>query len=204
MTTLAMTRSGGAQSWLLLLLRLRTFVALILVFAYFAAYAPNFLSAGNMIIITKHVALNAFLAIGMTFVIITGGIDLSVGSTVGLSAMVAGWLVLHGIDPGFGWSIQFNTFEIALLTCLVGVLIGAINGLLITRAGVAPGSGSADWARPIAQQSSMPNRRWIGFAFIPRVHAESTCYGQCNSSHSRAALDNCRGWTLPAHTSPAA
>jgi erythritol transport system permease protein len=119
------------QSWLLLLLRLRTFVALILVFGYFAAYAPNFLSAGNMIIVTKHVALNAFLAIGMTFVIITGGIDLSVGSTVGLSAMVAGWLVLYGIDPGLGWSIQFNTVEIALLTCLA-------NGLLITRAGVAP------------------------------------------------------------------
>lgn len=138
MTALPMSQSGGAQNWLLLLLRLRTFVALIIVFAYFATYAPNFMSAANMIIVTKHVALNAFLAIGMTFVIITGGIDLSVGSTVGLSAMVAGWLVLYGIDPGLGWSIQFNTLEISLLTCLVGIGIGLINGLLITRAGVAP------------------------------------------------------------------
>ena len=53
-----------------------------------------------MVIITKHVALNAFLAIGMTFVINTGGIDLSVGSTLSLSVMVSACLVLCGIDPG--------------------------------------------------------------------------------------------------------
>ena len=51
-----------------------------------------------MVILAKHVALNAILAIGMTFVIITGGIDLSVGSIVGLCGMVAGYLVLNGID----------------------------------------------------------------------------------------------------------
>jgi erythritol transport system permease protein len=84
------------------------------------------------------VALNAFLAIGMTFVIITGGIDLSVGSIVGLCAMVAGWLVLYGINPGLGWSVQFNTFEIALIVMGVGIFVGLINGLLITRLNVAP------------------------------------------------------------------
>ena len=51
-----------------------------------------------MILMSKHAAQNAFLAIGMTFVIITGGIDLSVGSIVGLCGMVAGGLILHGID----------------------------------------------------------------------------------------------------------
>ena len=51
-----------------------------------------------MVLMSKHVALNAFLAIGMTFVIITGGIDLSVGSIVGLCGMVAGGLILHGLD----------------------------------------------------------------------------------------------------------
>lgn len=126
------------QDALLLLLRARTFVALILVFGFFATQVPNFLTPDNLVILTKHVALNAFLAIGMTFVIITGGIDLSVGSIVGLSAMVAGGLLLYGIDLGLGWSIQFNTFEIAGLTLLVGIAIGAVNGWLITRAGVAP------------------------------------------------------------------
>lgn len=125
-------------NWLLLLLKGRTFVALILVFAYFAFMAPNFLSVANAVLISKHVALNAFLAIGMTFVIITGGIDLSVGSVVGLTGMIAGYLVLNGMDFGLGWSIQFNTFEIILLVCLVGIFVGWINGVLITRLNVAP------------------------------------------------------------------
>jgi erythritol transport system permease protein len=131
------TLSPSTQA-LLLLLRLRTFVALILVFAFFAVMAPNFLSTANAVIISKHVALNAFLAIGMTFVIITGGIDLSVGSIVGLCAMVAGWLVLNGVDTGLGYTIWFDTWEIVGLVMLVGVGVGWINGILITRLNVAP------------------------------------------------------------------
>jgi erythritol transport system permease protein len=138
MTAIPVPATSGSTALLLLLLRARTFVALILVLVFFAVAAPNFLSAANAVIVSKHVALNAFLAIGMTFVIITGGIDLSVGSIVGLCAMVAGWLVLNGIDLGLGWSIQFNTLEIALLVMLVGVGVGLINGLLITRLNVAP------------------------------------------------------------------
>jgi erythritol transport system permease protein len=65
------------------LLRGRAFIALILVTVVFAVLSPVFLSSGNAVIITKHVAINALLAIGMTFVILTGGIDLSVGSIVG-------------------------------------------------------------------------------------------------------------------------
>ena len=129
--------SSGTNA-LLILLKARTFIALILVFAFFAVSAPNFLSTANMVIMSKHVALNAFLAIGMTFVIVSGGIDLSVGSIVGLCGMVAGYLILNGIDIGLGWSIQFSTFEICLLVILVGTTIGAINGFLITKLNVAP------------------------------------------------------------------
>ncbi|WP_265501626.1 ABC transporter permease [Paracoccus beibuensis] len=132
-------RSGPSSTQaLLVLLKARTFIALILVFAFFAFAAPNFLSTANMVIMSKHVALNAFLAIGMTFVIISGGIDLSVGSIVGLCGMVAGWLILNGIDVGLGWSIQFNTVEICLIVMVVGIAIGAVNGVLITRLNVAP------------------------------------------------------------------
>ncbi|MDV7144848.1 ABC transporter permease [Tropicimonas sp. TH_r6] len=131
-------QESGSSAALLVILKARTFIALILVFTFFAFAAPNFLSASNMVIMSKHVALNAFLAIGMTFVIITGGIDLSVGSIVGLCGMVAGWLVLNGIDIGLGWTIQFNTIEIMLLVILVGLFIGLINGLLITKLNVAP------------------------------------------------------------------
>ena len=65
-------------------------------------------SAANLVIIAKHVAINAFLAIGMTFVIITGGIDLSVGSVVGLAGMVAGGLILYGIDLGIGYTLKYS------------------------------------------------------------------------------------------------
>lgn len=132
------TATNSGANALLILLKARTFIALILVFAFFAFNAPNFLSTANMVIMSKHVALNAFLAIGMTFVIVSGGIDLSVGSIVGLCGMVAGYLVLHGIDLGLGWSIQFNTLEICLLVICVGVAIGAVNGFLITKLNVAP------------------------------------------------------------------
>jgi erythritol transport system permease protein len=117
---------------------MRTLVALFVVFAFFAFFAPNFLSAENVLIVSKHVALNAFLAIGMTFVIIAGGIDLSVGSIVGLCAMVAGYLMLYGMDLGIGWTVMFNTFEICVIVLVVGAAIGIINGLLITKLNVAP------------------------------------------------------------------
>ncbi|TIP51430.1 MAG: ABC transporter permease, partial [Mesorhizobium sp.] len=83
-------------------------------------------------------SLIAILAVGQTFVIITGGIDLSVGSIVGLCGMVAGYLVLNGIDLQIGYTVYFNVVEIALITLGVGILIGAVNGLLITRLNVAP------------------------------------------------------------------
>ncbi|KQT82796.1 ABC transporter permease [Aurantimonas sp. Leaf443] len=123
----------------LLLLKARTFIALIAVVLFFSFAAPNFLSTANLIIMAEHVALNAFLAIGMTFVIITGGIDLSVGSIVGLCGMVAGYLVLNGVEIGvLGQTVFFNTAEIVAITLLVGVLVGVVNGLLITRLNVAP------------------------------------------------------------------
>jgi erythritol transport system permease protein len=129
---------GGGGSMLLTLMKARTFIALIAVALFFAFAVPTFVSAANLILMSKHVALNAFLAMGMTFVIITGGIDLSVGSIVGLCGMVAGYLVLNGIDLQIGYTVYFNVVEIMLITLAGGVLIGAVNGLLITRLNVAP------------------------------------------------------------------
>ena len=124
---------------LLVLLKLRTFIALILVVGFFSVMAPNFLSIENIVIVSKHVAINAILAIGMTFVILTGGIDLSVGSIVGLVGMVAGGLIVHGIVlPMWGVIIYPSVIELTLISLLVGTLIGLVNGLLITRLSVAP------------------------------------------------------------------
>jgi erythritol transport system permease protein len=132
------TAPSGSGSLLLTLMKARTFIALIAVILFFSLVVPTFLSTANLILMSKHVALNAFLAMGMTFVIITGGIDLSVGSIVGLCAMVAGFLVLNGIDLQIGYTLYFNVPEIILITLGVGVLVGALNGLLITKLNVAP------------------------------------------------------------------
>ncbi len=137
-TTAATDSTFNSGSALLTLMKLRTFIALFAVFIFFSFAAPNFLSAANLILMSKHVALNAFLAMGMTFVIITGGIDLSVGSIVGLCGMVAGGLLIYGIDLGIGYTIYFNIIEISLITLAVGVAVGFINGLLITKLNVAP------------------------------------------------------------------
>jgi erythritol transport system permease protein len=141
MTTATATGKAPAAdsgSILLTLMKARTFIALFAVIVFFSIFAPNFLSTANIILMSKHVALNAFLAMGMTFVIITGGIDLSVGSIVGLCGMVAGGLILHGIDLQFGYTMYFNVVEVCLITLAVGVVIGAVNGLLITKLNVAP------------------------------------------------------------------
>ena len=129
---------AGSGSIALNLMKLRTFIALIAVLVFFSFAAPNFLSAANLILMSKHVALNAFLAIGMTFVIVTGGIDLSVGSIVGLCAMVAGGLILNGFDLHIGYTVYFNVVEVIGITLGVGLLVGAINGALITQLNVAP------------------------------------------------------------------
>ena len=121
------------------LLRGRAFIALILVFIVFSAMSPQFLSTGNIVIITKHVAINALLAIGMTFVILTGGIDLSVGSIVGMTAMIAGGLINEGIIlPQLGVIVYPHTWMIIIISLMVGTLMGAINGIVITRFNVAP------------------------------------------------------------------
>jgi erythritol transport system permease protein len=141
MTTATSTEKVPAAdtgSILLTLMKARTFIALFAVIAFFSIFAPNFLSTANIILMSKHVALNAFLAMGMTFVIITGGIDLSVGSIVGLCGMVAGGLILNGIDLQIGYTMYFNVVEVCLITLVVGILIGAVNGLLITKLNVAP------------------------------------------------------------------
>jgi len=123
----------------MVLMKLRTFIALIIVLGFFSATAPNFLTTANLLIMAKHVAINAFLAIGMTFVIVTGGIDLSVGSIVGLAGMVAGGLIYHGLHlPMFGVTIYFHVWVIIIITLALGMLVGAVNGFIITRFNVAP------------------------------------------------------------------
>ena len=122
-----------------LLLRGRAFIALILVVVVFSSLEPAFLTTENIVIMSKHVAINALLAIGMTFVILTGGIDLSVGSIVGMIAMISGGLINEGIIlPRLGIIIYPHTWMILVISLVLGTLMGAISGYIITRFNVAP------------------------------------------------------------------
>ncbi|QQS46267.1 MAG: ABC transporter permease [Acidobacteriota bacterium] len=129
-------RNLPLREWLF---KLRALIALVLLIVIFSTLSPAFLTTGNLVILAKHVAINAILAVGMTYVILTGGIDLSVGSVVGLAAMIAGGLINQGLVlPIFGVVVYFNVWIIILLTLLAGVLVGGVNGLVITRFRVAP------------------------------------------------------------------
>jgi erythritol transport system permease protein len=121
----------------LLLLRGRTLVVLVLLVIIFSAISSQYLTQSNVILMTKHVAINAILAIGVTFVILTGGIDLSVGSIAGLASMIAGGLLFKGLGVP-GGTIFFSVAVVILVGILVGALVGAVNGLFITRFKVAP------------------------------------------------------------------
>ncbi len=132
-------RSDSAPSVGMVLLKMRSLIAFFGVFLVFVIIAPNFLTSSNLISMAKHSAIWAILAIGMTYVIIGGGIDLSVGSIAGLCGMLAGGLIVEGLSlPIFGIIIYFHTPMILLIILFIGVLLGAFNGLLITKLGVAP------------------------------------------------------------------
>ena len=149
------------QSGLMLLLRLRTIIVLLLLIAIFSYLSPFYLTTTNLIIMTKHVSINALLAIGMTFVILTAGIDLSVGSIAGLTAMIAGGLIVEGLVlPMFGVALFFQAWMVVLLSLGVGLAIGFLNGLLITRVKIAPfiaTLGTLYVARGLAQLRSGGN-----------------------------------------------
>lgn len=116
----------------------RALLALVLIVAIFAVLSDNYLTAGNLTTITKQVAFNAIVALGMLMVILNGGIDLSVGSTVGLTGAVAGNL-FRGLDVPLSEAIFFPpVWGIVLLSVVVGMLVGYTNGLLIARLNLAP------------------------------------------------------------------
>jgi galactofuranose transport system permease protein len=101
-------------------------IALLLLIAFGGLRYQGFLGAYNIAEMLRYNAMFALIALGMTFVIMTGGIDLSVGSVVALASVVAALLTPYGDLPAY------------LGPLLVGTLVGLLNGLLITRAGIPP------------------------------------------------------------------
>ena len=118
--------SGGKQNFVIIL-------AAIVLFGVFTLINPGFASDSNLLTMTKALVPYAILSLGVTFVIATGGIDLSIGTVCFGSAVLAGALCKTGVsvDEGTLWL----TIPIILVT---GLVFGLINGVLVAKCKIAP------------------------------------------------------------------
>src|ERR1700712_836408 len=116
-------------------------IFLIALMAVFAVMEPRFVSSINLFNVMRQVSITGLLAIGMTFVILTAGIDLSVGSLLAFAGLVAAAVAKGGMQDrftvgdaaiGYGWPL-------ALLAAIaVGIIGGYLQGLAITKLKVPP------------------------------------------------------------------
>jgi erythritol transport system permease protein len=116
-----------------ILLEGRAFFALIAIIVVFSFLSPNYFTVSNFLTMSSHVALFAILSIGMLLVILNGGIDLSVGSTLGLAGVVAGFFMQGVTLKSFGVILYPPVWVVVVLACALGALIGFINGVLVAR-----------------------------------------------------------------------
>lgn len=104
-------------------------IVLVVLVMAFSLLTPNFLDPSNIFNIGRQIATLGICAVGFSFVLITGGIDLSVGYQISLNVVVTGMLMAQ---VGLPWYLA------CLLSLALGTLIGVINGVIITVTGVAP------------------------------------------------------------------
>jgi ribose transport system permease protein len=108
--------------------KLLPFVSLIVLFVALSIASPYFLTANNLASVARQTAVFNTMALGMTIVIISGGIDLSVGSILGLSGLVGTMALERGYPIGLG----------VLIGVAAGTLCGFANGLMVTRLRIPP------------------------------------------------------------------
>jgi inositol transport system permease protein len=107
--------------------RLGIVLALVALAAVLACLKPHFLSAANLANVVRQVSINGILAVGVTVVLLTGGVDLSLGAVVAVAGVVAA----HLAHPG-GYPVLVPV----LAGILAGAACGAVNGAVVTRCGV--------------------------------------------------------------------
>ena len=108
--------------------RIITFAAVVVLFILFSFTAPNFFTIRSVLSLALQTSAVTMMGIGVTFAIITGGIDLSIGSVVALSGTVAVMAAIAGVPV---WISM-------LLGLLIGVVCGFLNGLMVTRLKLPP------------------------------------------------------------------
>jgi ribose transport system permease protein len=160
-------KTSKAQAWKNFIQVAGILPILVAICVIFSLVTPNFLSLGNLINVIRQASINIVLATGMTFVILTGGIDLSVGSILGVTAVVG---VLVSLVPGLGW------FAVPA-ALIAGVFLGLLNGSLVAYLGLPPfivtlGSYTAlrGVAYLVANGTTVINRNlnfaWVGNNYV--------------------------------------
>ncbi|PYS70655.1 MAG: cyclic nucleotide-binding protein [Acidobacteria bacterium] len=158
-TSRAFASSAVLQSWLNRLGPLLGLVLVIVVFSILMKTPEKFLSPNNLRIVLSQTVIVAIGAIGMTMIIISGGIDLAVGSTIALTGVITALGINVGLPPSLALAAGI----------LVGGLVGVVNGVVITRLKVVPfiatlgmlgvGRGTAKWVAN-QQTVNMPDT-WL-------------------------------------------
>jgi galactofuranose transport system permease protein len=120
------SRTSPRARWGSLVARQGVLVALVLLILFGALRYDNFLGAYNVLSVLRYNSMFALIALGMCFVIMTGGIDLSVGSVAAMASVVSALLSQWGLTPAL------------LAGTAAGAAVGLVNGVLVTRIGILP------------------------------------------------------------------
>jgi ribose/xylose/arabinose/galactoside ABC-type transport system permease subunit len=111
------------------ILNYSTIILFVIILIVFSASSTRFLTMESVVNVTKQASFTGIIAVGMTFVLLTGGIDLSVGSNMYLSSVAAGLLMRHA---------GFEVLPALLVALLVGTLYGAFNAFCIIKLRIVP------------------------------------------------------------------
>ena len=119
--------------------RFQSVLALALMVIALALMTDKFFTVDNSLNVLRQICANLCLSIGMTIIILSGGIDLSVGSMLALSGAVAAGLLKNGVViPGTDIFIEITVSGAILAGLLVGTVLGWFNGFVITRFKLPP------------------------------------------------------------------
>ncbi len=119
--------------------KLQSLIALFLLCLFFAIMSDKFFTIDNGLNVLRQISVNCCIAVGMTFVILTAGIDLSVGSILALCGAITAGLLKNGIAiPSLNLYIGFTILGALLAGIVVGCVLGFFNGLVITKFSVPP------------------------------------------------------------------
>ncbi len=119
--------------------RFQSLLVLVLMVGAMSLLSDRFLTPANGWNIMRQISVNVCLSIGMTLVILSGGIDLSVGSVLALAGAITAGLIKSPVPlPWLGVELQFTTFGAIIAGLFVGMFLGWFNGQMITRVRIPP------------------------------------------------------------------